>query len=115
MPEEIAIQLRDSFRMGPIIEHDGRELRLLEEEFVARLDGLKIEIFSKEHPPPHFRVIYNGESNNFSIKDCCPLNGIGFGKFFKNFKKWHADNKQELINTWNRTRPSDCPVGQYQE
>ena len=52
--EEIVQELRDCFQMGPIVDLDGRELRLLEEELVARLDGLKIEIFSNEHPPPHF-------------------------------------------------------------
>lgn len=113
--EEIVRELRDCFQMGPIVDLDGRELRLLEEELVARLDGLKIEVFSNEHPPPHFRVIYNEESNNFTIKDCQPLNGSGLKKFFKNIRKWHGNNKQELINTWNRMRPSDCPVGLYVE
>lgn len=113
--EVLMQQLLDSFQMGPIIEHDGQELFILEEVFVAELCGLKFELFSNEHPPPHFRIIYNGQSNNFTIKDCQPLNGNGLKKFFKNIQKWHIENKVMLIETWNRTRPSDCPVGMYRE
>lgn len=27
---------------------------------VARIDGVKVEVFANEHAPPHFRVIYQG-------------------------------------------------------
>jgi type I restriction enzyme, R subunit len=77
--------------------------------------GLKIEIFSDEHPPPHFRVLYQGESNNFRISDCSAMNGDGLLQYFRDIRKWHKNNKHVLIDTWNRTRPSDCPVGMYKE
>jgi len=77
--------------------------------------GLKIEIFADEHPPPHFRVLYQGETNNFRISDGIPMNGDGLRQYFRDIRKWHKKNKQVLIDTWNRTRPSDCPVGMYKE
>lgn len=77
--------------------------------------GLKIEIFANEHPPPHFRVIYQGESNNFRIADCCALNGDALRPYFREIRKWHRKHKQQLIDTWDRTRPAGCPVGPYRE
>lgn len=45
--------------------------------------GLKIEIFANEHPPPHFRVLYQGESNNFRIADCSAINGDGLRAYYQ--------------------------------
>jgi hypothetical protein len=111
-PEKSVKELIASFQAGPIINNQGQ--RYLTEELVERLNGLKIEIFSKEHPPPHFRVLYAGETANFSISDCSKLNG-GLKKWEKNIKEWHSNNKQTLIEVWNKTRPSNCPVGEYHE
>jgi hypothetical protein len=113
MASDDAIEaLADSIQAGPIINEQGQ--RVLTEETVGNLNGLKIEIFAREHPPPHFRVLYAGETANFSISDCSKLNG-GLAKWEKNIKEWHSNNKQKLINVWNKTRPSDCPVGEYRE
>ena len=108
----LAESLASDFQQGQIIDENGR--RFLTEQIVANIDGLKIEIFSKEHPPPHFRVLYAGDTANFSIKDCEKLNG-GLTRWERNIRNWHASHKDELIDTWNRVRPSDCPVGQYRE
>ncbi|MCW7460449.1 DUF4160 domain-containing protein [Leptospira bandrabouensis] len=87
----------------------------LTEATIARFNGLKVQIFSDEHPPPHFRVIFQGESNNFKIDDCTPLNGDPLKRYFKSILNWHTKNKDLLISTWNKTRPSDCPVGKIPE
>lgn len=108
----LAKALASDFQEGPIIDEQGR--RFLAEELVANLNGLKIEIFSNEHPPPHFRVCYAGETANFSIKDCTKLNG-GLNKWERNIRGWHARYKNDLIAVWNRTRPTGCPVGEYRE
>ena len=81
---------------------------------VARFSGMKVEIFAREHPPPHFRVRTNEGTANFRIDSCEPINGNRevlecLGKI----RKWHRENKQKLIDKWNETRPSDCPVGPY--
>lgn len=113
LPSELVAELEDSFASGPIIDDKGTHL-LLEQEF-DRLDGLKIELFSKEHPPPHFRVYFQGISNSFTIEDCTPMHGDALKKYFRNIKKWHKDKKQELIDFWNTMRPTDCPVGVYRQ
>jgi hypothetical protein len=82
-------ELVESFREGPINEEG---LRPLNEELVGHIDGLKIEIFPNEHPPPHLRVNYAGETANYAIKDCQQING-GLSKWQRNIKKWHEKTK----------------------
>lgn len=81
---------------------------------IDHIDGLKIEIFSREHPPPHFRVRYAGKTANFAIKDCKKLAG-DLERWEPDIRQWHGDHKVDLIRYWNERRPSDCPVGEYTE
>ena len=87
----------------------------IRERQIDKIGNLKVEIFSKEHPPPHFRVTCDNISNDFSIKDCEPLHGQALSRYFRNIKKWHEQSKQILIDYWNQFRPSNCPVGYYCE
>lgn len=85
--------------------------------FVGLIGGnVKVEIFSKEDPPPHFRVIYQGSTANFTIKDCSLRDGSGqVLRYQGKIQTWWVKNKQLLIDKWNSTRPTDCPVGEYRE
>lgn len=100
--------LEASLDQGPIVDNLGR--RLLTEAKVGVDGGLKFEIFANEHPPPHFRVSYQGETANFTIHDCRKING-GLDRFSKNIRQWYQSNRDSLIRTWNERRPTDCPVG----
>ena len=117
IPQHSISELEDSLQQGGIIEiRDGRGFRFLTEETVAQINGLKVEIFSNEHPPPHFRVKYQSSTANFAISDCSMINGGGeIMKFEKNIILWWKNNKSLLIDNWNRLRPTDCPVGAYVE
>lgn len=110
--DKLAASLEADFQLGQIIDDTGR--RFLVEVTIAKINGLKVEVFSNEHPPPHFRVIYAGETANFKIDDCEKLNG-DLAEWEKNIQHWHKTHKQDLILAWNRTRPSDCSVGEYRE
>lgn len=109
--------LEHDMERGYIIElaeerEDGRELVYLEKAAVGKAGGLKVEIYSNEHPPPHFHVKYNGQENSFRIDDGSPLYPNGeLKKWFKNIKKWHSKNKKKMIDSWNEMRPAECPVG----
>lgn len=113
--------LEDDISQGEIIGYqNGRPVRKDPEiriDFqVAFFDGLKVELFSNEHPPPHFRVKYQGSTANFAIADCHPINGdSGVLRYRRNVKRWWKGNKQLLIKIWNERRPSDCTVGEYRE
>ncbi len=83
---------------------------------VGQFDGLKVEVFSNEHAPPHFRVVKDGRTANFRINDCSVLNGDReILRFQKNIFYWWKENKAKIIEKWNNFRPTDCPVGFYRE
>jgi Domain of unknown function (DUF4160) len=108
VPELVSAALFESLRLGPMVDDQGR--RLLGEAKVARFDGFKVEIFADEHPPPHFRVSYSGETANFRITDCVKLNGA-LRRYERNIRDWHATNRAILVESWNAHRPTDCPLG----
>ncbi|MCG7598904.1 DUF4160 domain-containing protein [Halomonas sp. McH1-25] len=92
---------------------DNCEIRWITKELIASHQGLSMHIYANEHPPPHFHVKIGGEENSFTILGCEPLHPEGgLRKYFKNIKKWHKKNKGMLAEEWNRTRPSDCVVGE---
>lgn len=111
------LELEAGMKRGYIIElaeerEDGREHVYREKAAVGELGGLNMQIYSNEHPPPHFHVKYNGQENSFRIDDASPLYPNGdLKKWFKNIRKWHYKHKSELVNAWNELRPEGCPVG----
>lgn len=88
----------------------GPSLELL----VDRYAGLVIEIYSDEHPPPHFHVACGAGKASFRISDGSPLHG-DLGREERTIRRWHARNKPKLVAKWNASRPSDCPVGPYRD
>jgi hypothetical protein len=82
---------------------------------VARVNGLSIKILADEHPPPHFHVSYQGGNASFSILDCERLPGIiGLERFDGKIRNWWGQNRSHLIEKWNISRPTDCPVGRIE-
>jgi uncharacterized protein DUF4160 len=86
-------------------------------ELVERIDGLKIEIYSNEHPPPHFHVITSDFKASFSLDNCTLIEGDLSTKHRKKILYWfHNQNaKKSLVEVWNRKRPANCVVGKYVE
>lgn len=83
---------------------------------LKRFKGLKVEIYANEHPPPHFHVKTSEGSASFSIDDCLPLEGDRIIlRRHREISRWHQSNRDALIETWNTTRPSDCPVGEFRD
>src|SRR5690242_16565930 len=81
-------------------------------EVVARVHGLKVKILADEHPPPHFHVSYQGEDASFSIVDCSRLPGVrGLERYERRIRVWWSENRTFLIEKWNTSRPTNCPVG----
>ena len=81
---------------------------------VDQFTGLRVEVYAREHPPPHFRVSCQRGSANYRISNCTQLSG-NLRREYSTIRAWHAENKDKLIEAWNRMRPSDCPVGEYRE
>jgi hypothetical protein len=104
-------ELSSSLEKGPIGPSGRRPPRL---KLVDRINGLKIEIYSNEHCPPHFHVVFQNKTGSYRIKDCEEMEG-NLTPYNRNIRKWFKKNKELLISTWNETRPANCPVGPYRE
>lgn len=80
-------------------------------ELVSSVEGLKIEIYFNEHPPPHFHVKSSDINAAFTIKDFKLLEGDIKGREYRIIKWWYERSRLKLINFWNDKRPADCKVG----
>jgi len=80
-------------------------------QLVDRIKNLKIEIYANEHGIPHFHVNSNEINAVFSIKDCSLIKGSVNRNELKLIQYWFNKSKSNLIEIWNKTRPSDCNVG----
>lgn len=97
-----------------VFQESNGDLILLEtRQLVERIKGVKIEIYSKEHPPPHFHVKSPTINASFCINSCQKLKGRISNSDYLKIKYWHKHSKNKLINVWNDTRPSGCTVGIY--
>ena len=80
-------------------------------QLVEMHKGLKIEIYPDEHPPPHFHVKGSDINVSFSIENCKLLEGTIDSRRNALIEWWWKRSNSKLIDIWNNTRPSDCPVG----
>jgi hypothetical protein len=107
----------DAILHGPcsVWEEDG-ELFLIEtKQLVDRINGLKLEIYPNEHPPPHFHAKSATINASFNIENCDLLHGKVSSKDHEKIRFWHQKCKPILIEVWNITRPTVCKVGPYRE
>ncbi len=97
------------FDRGYAVDREGRLYLTFVE--VARVNGLKIFIRHREHPPPHFHVKSGDVNASFDISTGELLEGKIGNREKGLVQWWHGRARQQLIQVWNQTRPSDCPVG----
>ncbi|AOE48765.1 DUF4160 domain-containing protein [Kangiella sediminilitoris] len=94
-------------------EEDGEMFLIEIKQLVTRVNGLKIEVYSNEHPPPHFHVKSPNVDASFDIESCTFLQGQVDSRDKKKIEFWHRKAKPLLVEAWNSTRPTDCTVGLY--
>ena len=80
-------------------------------QLVGRMNGLKIEVFAKEHPPPHFHISGGGIDATFSLEDCAHLEGQIGGREGALVEWLDQRSRPTLVRAWNQSRPTNCPVG----
>ncbi|MBI1976153.1 MAG: DUF4160 domain-containing protein [Candidatus Omnitrophica bacterium] len=107
--EELVSVLEVLFNEGYTVDAQGNLYKIFVE--VARVKGLKVEIRHKEHPPPHFHVLGDGVDASFAIVSGELLKGKIDSRRRYLVKWWQQQGCNKLIQIWNSTRPSDCPVG----
>jgi hypothetical protein len=95
--------------LGPesLSDPDGNSWRYM----LGWLGSAKIELFSDEHPPPHFHVRSPDFDAAFAIADCRLIQGQVSGRVHRRIREWFAQEKPRVVKMWNATRPRDCPVG----
>lgn len=98
-----------------ILEKDGELILVEQRQLVAFVRGIRIEIYPKEHTPPHFHVKSANIDASFRIDNCMKINGVISRKEELSIKFWRQNAKPELINAWDETRPTDCIVARYEE
>jgi hypothetical protein len=78
-------------------------------ELVCKIKNMKIEIYPKEHVPPHFHVKSKDRSINayFSIDDCMFIKGRISNNNLKRIEAFFDDPKTKalLIKFWDKNNP----------
>jgi hypothetical protein len=75
---------------------------------VDTIKGLKLRVYTNDHPPPHFHVVTDKYNAKFEISSCDFLGCKGNieDRHLKSIRKWHKENKSILLRAWKQTRPS---------
>jgi hypothetical protein len=117
LPDKLINELSQAFK-GVDRQHEIARQRFASangvvEMLVGNAEGaVNVFINIKEHAPPHVHVKYAQEEARFRIDD-----GERFPedkdltRYKTVIKYWLEENRRDVILTWNRSRPSNCPVG----
>jgi hypothetical protein len=107
--DDLAAALETLLSGGYSVWTDGRLIQI--KALVGRVSGLRIVVYPREHPPPHFHVVAPGLNASFSILDGSPLEGELDAARLRLIQYWFRRSRPKLIAAWNAARPTDCPVG----
>ena len=115
--EDLARHLEQLLNSGCYVwvEPNGERILLFGRALVEKINGLKIHVYADEHAPPHFHVVSAEIDAAFSIQDCTLLRGAVDRKTRDLIVHWHGSARKKLVEFWNSTRPTDCPVGPIHE
>ena len=66
---------------------------------VAVIDGIKIEFYFDEHPPPHFHAKYGDDEAVIEI-DSGKVSGSMSNRALSLVQEWRKVHREELIRDW---------------
>jgi hypothetical protein len=69
------------------------------------LDGIRIEIYTDDHPPPHFHVKAGRMRAKFDIATGNLLRGSLDKRSMRKVQQWMAVNGDLLMQVWISSRP----------
>lgn len=64
--------------------------------------GIVIYFYYDDHPPPHFHAMYEGNDAQFDLEGN-PIKGNLPPKAVKLIQEWASQNKQALVENWERS------------
>lgn len=111
--EAAAAVLSELLSDGYSVWTDGSLYRI--KQLVARVAGLQIHVYAREHAPPHFHVKSADVDATFTVTDCAFLGGNIDSREQRLVRWWYDRSRPLLVAVWNATRPADCPVGPLHE
>ena len=72
---------------------------------VKIIDSIKIDLYSREHPPPHFHALYAEHEELIEIETLNTYNGKLPIKQRKKVIDWAKENKEFLMINFKRLNP----------
>lgn len=75
-------------------------------------NGVRIQIYPKDHNPPHFLVEAGSKSASFDIRTGELMQGSLGHLANRMVQNYYKQNQQTLMNIWNDTRPRIILVGE---
>ena len=68
---------------------------------VAIVEGVKIQFFAEEHPPPHFHAQFAEHRIRIEIASLRVLNGRLPHAKLSAVLRWAESRREELLHTWH--------------
>ena len=72
---------------------------------IKTIDGVKVNVYSREHPPPHFHALYAEHEELIVIETLETYAGKIPGNKRKKVVKWADENKEDLKENFKRLNP----------
>jgi hypothetical protein len=71
---------------------------------ISRFFGIVVQMYYKDHEPPHFHVRYSGQRALIAIEDTAILNGHLSPRALSLIREWAALHRSELFEDWRLAR-----------
>ena len=73
---------------------------------IHRINSIKIDVYSRDHLPPHFHAIYGGDEAEIDIRTGAIINGELPRTAQNLVKRWAELHRDELMANWEAARLS---------
>jgi hypothetical protein len=76
---------------------------------VAIIDGIKIQLYFDEHPPPHFHAEYVENQAMIALDSLEIIAGTVPRPQYRKIVAWARTRKRELLRAWTRCQSDLTP------
>ncbi len=76
---------------------------------ISRFFGIKIQMYWRDHPPPHFHAFYGDDEATFAIDDGRLLAGDFSPRARRLIEEWRQQYASELADAWRRASREQDP------
>jgi Domain of unknown function (DUF4160) len=71
--------------------------------------GVVIQMFWRDHNPPHFHALYGGDEVLIDLRDLSTLRGSMPRRAMSMVSEWAAEHHEELLEDWELCRQLRTP------